>query len=233
MEIKNRKKDMTQRIEKKWEELEQQKMVDYDKRENEKHETEKKKKEHQMVYINQQFKDFKIKRIMDYQDRIVEGEIIKLQAQQELERERQKEADLREKHEKMKAEFRRANSELETQKEEIKQKEREQIKKIEEYSVKKQQVTDLKKRKEEEKFKEKQRQRQILIDKQVEYLNNLKNKEDERIINQVKEAEEKKARVQEEKMKRLEDLKVKQLYIRNKLIKVETFRLRERRIFMT
>jgi len=43
-----------------------------------------------MEIINQQFKDMKIKRIKEHQDQIVEGEIIKLQAQDALEKEKQK-----------------------------------------------------------------------------------------------------------------------------------------------
>jgi len=72
-----------------------------------------------------------------------------------LEKERQKEIELRERQEKMKEEFKSANYELEKQKEVLRQNEREQLRKIEEYSVKKQQMVDLRKRKEEEKFKEK------------------------------------------------------------------------------
>ena len=54
-------------------------MVDYEKRESDQ-DTEKIKKQLQMTFINQQFKDYKIKRIKDYQDRVVEGKIIKLQS---------------------------------------------------------------------------------------------------------------------------------------------------------
>jgi len=206
-EIKQRKKEIVERIDKQWQEIEKQKMIGYDRKEVEKVGAEKKKKKEQMGHINQQFKDYKIKKIKEYQDRVVEGEIIKLQAQQELEREKLKEMELRDRQGKMKEEFKRANVELQNQKEVIKQNEREQMKKIEEYSVKKQQLADLRKRKEEEKFKETQRQRQILIDRQAEYLNNLKNKEDERISNQVKEAETKKAKADEEKKRRFDELK--------------------------
>jgi len=207
VEIRERQKDIGKRIEQKWQDVEAQKMIDYDKREKEKEEDEKRKKEYQMSMINQQFKDSKIRRIKDYQDRVVEGEIIKLQAQQELEKERQKEIELRERQEKMKEEFKTANYELEKQKEILRQNEREHERKIEEYSVKKQQMVDLRKRKEEEKFKEKQKQRQMLIDKQAEYLKNLKNREDERIAHQVKEAEEKADKAREEKRRRMEELK--------------------------
>src|SRR4051812_26251507 len=126
---------MSKNIAKKWHDVEIQKMADYDQREVDKAEEEKKKKEYQMNMINQQFKDSKIRRIKDYQDRVVEGEIIKLQAQQELEKERQKEIELRERQEKMKEEFKSANVELEKQKEILRQNEREQQRKIEEYSV--------------------------------------------------------------------------------------------------
>jgi len=65
-------------------------MKDYDLKEIQKQEDEKTKKKVQMEIINQQFKDMKIKRIKEHQDQIVEGEIIKLQAQDALEKEKQK-----------------------------------------------------------------------------------------------------------------------------------------------
>jgi hypothetical protein len=69
-------------------------------------------------------------------------------------------------------------------------------------------MQDLRKRKEEKKFREKQAHRQKIIDQQVEYLKNLKNREDEILVKQIKEAEEKKAREDDEKKRRFNDLNV-------------------------
>lgn len=69
-------------------------------------------------------------------------------------------------------------------------------------------MVDLRKCKEEEKFRDKQNRRQKMIDKQCEYLNSIKNKENEILANQVKEVEEKKQRELEEKNRKLDELKV-------------------------
>ena len=66
----------------------------------------------------------------------------------------------------------------------------------------------MRKKKEDEKFNEKQAMRQKLIDKQIEYLSNVKNKEDEIISKQIKETEEKRKKQEEDKKTRLDELKV-------------------------
>ena len=86
-------------------------------------------------------------------------------------------------------------------------------KKIEEFAIKKQEMVDLRKRKEQEKFQEKQRQRQILIDKQIEYLNNLRNKQDEILEKQVKEAEDKRNLELAERQRKFNEFKVIVYYI--------------------
>ena len=69
-------------------------------------------------------------------------------------------------------------------------------------------MVDLRKRREAEKFKDKQEKRQKMIDKQIENLNTIKNKDDEILSHQIKDAEEKKMKELEEKKKRLDELKV-------------------------
>ncbi len=70
-------------------------------------------------------------------------------------------------------------------------------------------MIDLRKRKEEEKFNEKQRQRQIIIDKQVEYLRNLKNKQDDILKKHVQEAEEKRNNELAERDRKFREFKVR------------------------
>jgi hypothetical protein len=74
-------------------------------------------------------------------------------------------------------------------------------------------MVDLRKRKEQEKFQEKQRQRQILIDKQIEYLNNLRNKQDEILEKQVKEAEDKRNAELADRQRKFNEFKVSKLFI--------------------
>ena len=57
------------------------------------------------------------------------------------------------------------------------------------------------------KFKEKQESRQRIIDKQVAYLSQLKNKEEEILNKQVAEAEEKASKLYEEQQRRKQQMK--------------------------
>lgn len=220
MEIKQKKKEIEDRINEKWKNVESENLHNYDMKELQKLEVEKIKKEDQMNVINQQLQDFKIKKIKEYQDRVIEGEIIKQRAKEALIQEKEKEDLIRSKAKKQQETFIKANIELEKLKEVKKIQEQEVIKRNEEFAIKKQQMVDLRKRKEAEKFKEKQDTRQKLIDKQIEYLNNLKSKEDEILNKQVKEAEEKKNKEIEEKQRKFNELKVNilinNIYFRNK-----------------
>lgn len=65
----------------------------------------------------------------------------------------------------------------------------------------------MRKDKEESKFMEKQMTRQRIIDKQAEYLRNLKNREDEILNKQVAEAEQKANRLFEEQERRRQEMK--------------------------
>ena len=53
-----------------------------------KKEAEEQKKKDQMGFINAQFHDYKIKRIKEYQDNEIEGEMVKLASKQGLEEDR-------------------------------------------------------------------------------------------------------------------------------------------------
>ena len=82
------KKAHAENIEQKWVEVEKEKMRKYDEREIEKANQEKEKIKHQMECITQQFKEYKTKKIIEYQDQVVEGQIIKKQAIDALEKDR-------------------------------------------------------------------------------------------------------------------------------------------------
>jgi hypothetical protein len=206
-DISERKKEIEREKEARWLEIEKEQMKEYDLRENMKKMEDKHKKEIQIETINSQFTDYKIKRVREYQDKVVEGELIKLAAKKALKEEKEKEEEKKSKAIEQQNQFKKANQELEELKLMKKQKEKEEEKKIEEFAIKKQQMADLRKRKEIEKFNEKQHTRQKLIDKQIEYLKSIKNREDEILNKQVKESEEKKARELEEKKRRFNELK--------------------------
>ena len=79
-----------------WDDIEKKKMEDYDKKELEKQIEIKKKNEANMKIIENQFKDYKRKKIEELQDAYVEGQIIKLNAQNELKEEKKKLEELKE-----------------------------------------------------------------------------------------------------------------------------------------
>jgi len=87
-EICARKKECENEIERKWLDLERENIKENDRKEKLKKEAEEQKKKEQMKFINQQFHDYKIKRIKEYQDNEIEGEMIKLASKQGLEEER-------------------------------------------------------------------------------------------------------------------------------------------------
>jgi hypothetical protein len=205
-EIRDRKKETEAIIENKWTELENEKMKEYDIKEIIKQEEEVEKKKEQISTINQQFHEFKIRKVREYQDRVVEGEIIKLAAKRAIDEEKKKEEERRSKAKMQQEEFKRANEELRFLKEINKQNEKQEERRIEEYAIKKQQMVDLRKRKEIENFQNKQSERQKLIDKQIEHLQHIKNKEEEILNKQVKEAEEKRNKELEEKEKRKNEM---------------------------
>ncbi len=71
------KKLTDQNLERKWNDVEQEKMRKYDENEAEKARQEKEKIKQQMDFINKQYHESKIRKILDYQEQVVEGQIIK------------------------------------------------------------------------------------------------------------------------------------------------------------
>lgn len=84
-EIKIRKEEMENQIENKWLELEKDIVKENELKDIKKNDAQNQKKKDQMKFINQQFHDYKIKKIKDYQDSVIEGEMIKLASKQAVE----------------------------------------------------------------------------------------------------------------------------------------------------
>ena len=78
----------------------------------------------------------------------------------------------------------------------------EEEKLIGEYAKKRDALEKLRRDKEEQKFKDKQKTREQLIERQIEHLKTIKNREDEILHKQVMEAEEKALKEFEEKERR-------------------------------
>ena len=178
-EITNRKKQINDIIEKQFFENEKKKIDDYDKKVEMKKKIENEKRKEIMKIMEEQLQESKIKLIQDYQERLVEGQLMKLNMQKALEEEKRNN-ELKEKQKKeMQKEYFTANEKLKQAKEAQKQKEIEDEKKIEEFAIKKRQRDDLRKKVEGQKLKQKIDNHQRLIDIQFNELMRLqKEKED-------------------------------------------------------
>jgi len=132
----------------------------------------------------------------------LEGELIKRQVQADQDKENEKERRRRAALEEQKQGFKAANKELSAMQEQEKLKELEHEKKIDQYAQQKLAMDRLRKDKEGQKFKEKQETRQRMIDQQIAYLSQLKNRDDEILNRQVADAEEKAHRLFMEKERR-------------------------------
>jgi len=103
--------------------------------------------------ISDQLDDFKLNYIKRLKEEQLEGQLIKKQVEEELEREKQKELDRIKKIAQTREDFRKANEDLLKIQAEIALKEQEEEKRIMEHSKKKDALDHLKKTKEEERFR--------------------------------------------------------------------------------
>lgn len=130
-------------------------MQEYDERLREKLEKEYYKKLQNTQSISQQLEDFKLSYIKKLKEEQLEGELIKKQVEEELERERQKEVERQKRIVQTRKEFADANAELLRIQAQIAIKEQEEERRIMEHSKKKEALDHLKKTKEEERFQHK------------------------------------------------------------------------------
>lgn len=217
-EIKQRKEEINRTIEQQFFDLDQKKMEEYDRNEAIKKQIELDKRKERMKIINEQLQESKIKRIQDYQEKIVEGHLMKLKMQKNLEEDKKKEAERELFRQKQREEFILANEKLEKIKEEKRLKDLAEDKKIEEFAFKKAQLDSLREKVAKDKFNEKQAQRAKMIEKQINYLNSIKKKEDEILQKNLKEAEEKK-KAEEAKKKARYDKMAKEIEEQRDFIK--------------
>ena len=190
-QLRKRKQEIERDIERQWQELEHQKLNEYDEKLRTKLMEEYHKKMKNAKFIKDQLLEFKMNCIKRFQEEQLEGQLIKRQAEIDLEKERQKEHERRLKMVDQRETFKKANEDLIAHAQVERQKELEQEKKIDEYAKKKEALDKLRRDKEDQKFQEKQETRQRLIDRQIEHLKTIKNREDEILNKQVAEAEEK------------------------------------------
>ena len=206
-EIIDRKKEINNIIEKQFFDMNKKNMEVLEKKENEKKKIEEEKRIKRMNMINEQVRDTKLKIIQDYEEKLIEGEIMKMNMKKALQEEI-KEKELREKKIKDQLQFyMEENMKLAKEKEKIKMKELEEEKKIEEFAKKKDELNNLRKKNEEEKMKQKLEQRQKLIDRQFEYLQNLQKKENEMIEKNIQSSNDRKMEEDRIKKEKLDKMK--------------------------
>ena len=154
---------------------------------------------------------------------MLEGELIKRQTEEDLEREKQREIARQQRVAQMRADFAEANQQLLKAKEAERLKDIEDDKKIAQFAKQKEGLDTMKKEREEQRFKDKQDERQRMIDKQIAELRALRDNQEEVLNRQVAEAEDKANRLYEVQEKKKADMraaieKSRQLQIHRKLM---------------
>ena len=129
--------------------------------------------------ISEQLENFKLNFIKQIKEEMLEGELIKRQVEEDLEREKHREIMRQQKVAQLRSDLSEANQQLLKIKEAERLKEIEEEKKIESFAKKREQLENMKKEREEKRFQEKQDTRQRLIDTQIEELRRLKDNQEE------------------------------------------------------
>lgn len=111
-ELRERKKRFEAELQQQWDDLEKQKMEEYDEKLRQKLMEEYEKKMSNSKVVKDQLTEFKMKYIRRIQDEMLEGELIKRQVSDELEKERQREMERRRKQQEQSENFKKANIEL-------------------------------------------------------------------------------------------------------------------------
>ena len=207
-EISNRKKQINDIIEKQFFENEKKRIDDYDKKIEMRKKMEEEKRKEIMKIMKEQLQESKIKLIQDYQERLVEGQLMKLNMKKALEEEKRLN-ELKEKQKKeMQKEYFSANERLKKEKEVERQKEIDEEKKIEEFAVKKQQRDDLRKKVEGDKLKQKLDNHQKLIDIQFNELMRLQKEKNDALNKSIEDnCKAKEEKGEEDEKKSLEKRK--------------------------
>lgn len=114
--------------------------------------------------ISEQLENFKLSFIKTLKEEMLEGELIKRQVEEDLEREKQREIMRQQKVAQMRADLAEANGQLLRMKESERLKEIEEEKKIEAFAEKREKLENMKKDREDQRFSDKQNTRQRMID---------------------------------------------------------------------
>lgn len=152
----------------------------------------------------EQLAAYKEKRFREIEDQMLEGELLRRKAIEDLEGEKQAEHDRRGQAKNALKETQSANEYLKQIKAEDVLREQREQEKIQAYGVRKEKMLKLRKAKEEEVFQEKQKAKNTMIDAQSKRLADLQNNEEERVDREVaqKQATDESKRLAKEEAKR-------------------------------
>lgn len=204
----NKKKDTFQKdLEQQWLHTEKQQLQEYDKQMIIKLQQEQKRKQEVKKILKDQLTDNKQRIVKRMQEDYIEGQLMKKKAKEDIEAEKKAEMARRQRAIEAQSETKKANEYLQELKRQEAQRLVEEEKRTMEYAAKKEAVMSMRKGREEKKFKEKLESRQRMIDARIEELSNLKSNEEQRLNDQVMEAEIKAKEQYDKKMQRLEDLR--------------------------
>lgn len=205
LQMNRRKKEILKAIDEEFVDMEKTQMAEHDEKEKVKAEEFKQKKLHNANVIRDQRVKAQAKKQRQAQEAAVEGELIKRQAIEDLEKEYQKEILKKQKAAEAQREFVEINERMKREKEEQRLKALEEEKKIKDYAEQKEKMTSLIKQREEDRFNAKQEMRKKMIDRQYEVLSSIKNMEEQRLEKQVAEAEQKEKDRFEEKERKMKE----------------------------
>lgn len=169
--------------------------------------------------ISDQLDEFKLNYIKQLKEEMLEGELIKRQAEEDLEREKVREVQRQKKMQAIKEDIAKANRDQIRQQQLLKQRELEEEARIEKFTRAKEALDQEKADREEARFKTKLATRQAMIDTQVEKLRALKDNEEHVLNKQVAEAEDKANRLFEDQQRR--KFEMKQAIERSRALQIE------------
>ena len=144
-----RRKEHDRQVEEGWVENDKLKMDDYDRKMHERLEEMYKRKQETAKVIKDQLYQSKVKHIKQYKEQVLEGDLVKRKALEDLEKDRVKELERKAKQARTREELDLANRELKAYKEELKKKDEEDHKRQDDYAHKKERLDQIKKDREE------------------------------------------------------------------------------------
>jgi hypothetical protein len=207
VEINKKKEAFQGDLEEQWRQTELDNLKEYDRKMLAKLEAEQKKKAEVQKTLKNQLHDTKKRIVKKMQEDYIEGQLMKKQAKEEIEKERKAELARRQRAVESQNETKKANEYLQELKRQEMIRQAEEEKRIMEYAAQKDAVMAMRKEREEKKFQDKLDTRQKMIDSRIRELQNMKSNEEQRLNNQIMDAENKARELFEKKQQRLDDLK--------------------------